>query len=73
MLCHVFWSQVEYKIVCFIIIIIVNMERRKNDCVLNENDIVVLIADNNSDEIVNTYYLKIFCCLTKMTLSPLSH
>ena len=23
MLCHVFWSQVEYKIVCFIIIIII--------------------------------------------------
>ena len=24
MLCHVFWSQVEYKIVCFIFIIYVN-------------------------------------------------
>ena len=23
MLCHVFWSQAEYKIVCFIIIIII--------------------------------------------------
>ena len=34
---------------------LVNIERRKNDCVLNENDIVVLIADNNSDEIVDLF------------------
>ena len=56
MLCHVFWSQVEYKIVCFIFIIILatiycsnlNPNFRLFETINNLSDNVIFVGDFNS-------------------------
>ena len=48
MLCHVFWSQVEYKIVCFIII-------RVQCTVCDWN---ILASVNMCDKVLTKLYIK---------------